>query len=194
MNTTQAYRTASHDIDPIYLKRWSPRSFINKEVPNDVLLSVFEAARWAPSAANIQPWHFVVAKTEEERDTFHSFIYEGNVEWCKKAPVLIAITSKMDSDRFGNNITHAFDTGAAWGFLSLEAARKGLITHAMGGFDRDKAREVLQVPDNFAIQAIIALGYMGEKELLEEKLQEREKPSNRKKVEEFISAGTFSNE
>lgn len=192
MNNVKEFRTASHDIDPIYLQRWSPRSFLNKEVPDNVLHSIFEAARWAPSAANMQPWHFVVARNNEDRAKFLSFVNESNVAWCKKAPVLIAITSKMDSERFGDNITHAFDTGAAWGYLALEATRKGLITHGMGGFDRDKAREVLQVPENYAIQAIIALGYKGEKEILEEKFHEREKPSNRKEVDEFISEGIFA--
>ncbi|ASN04815.1 nitroreductase family protein [Virgibacillus necropolis] len=194
MNNVKEVRTATHDIDPIYLQRWSPRSFQNKEVPENLLHGIFEAARWAPSAANMQPWHFVVARNDQDRAKFHSFIFDNNVEWCKNAPVLIAITSKMDSERFGDNVTHAFDTGAAWGYLALEATRKGLATHGMGGFDRDKAREVLQVPDNYAIQAIIALGYKGEKELLEEKFHEREKPSNRKEVDEFISEGMFTKE
>lgn len=191
MTSLKEYRTASHDIDPIYLKRWSPRSFLNKEVPESVLHSIFEAARWAPSAANMQPWHFVVARNEADHEKFLSFINENNVLWCKHAPVLIAITSKMDSDLFGDNITHAFDTGAAWGYLALEATRKGLITHGMGGFDRDKAREVLQVPDNYAIQAVVAIGYKGEKETLDEKFHDREKPSDRKEVNEFISEGMF---
>lgn len=194
MTVLKEFRTAAHDIDPIYLKRWSPRSFLNKEVPESVLHSVFEAARWAPSAANMQPWHFVVARNQEDREKFLSFIYEGNVEWCQHATVLIAITSKMDSDRFGDNVTHAFDTGAAWGYLALEATRKGLITHGMGGFDRDKAREVLEIPGNYAIQAIVALGYKGEKETLDEKFHERETPSNRKEVGSIISEGTFTQE
>lgn len=188
---TNEFRTASHDIDPIYVQRWSPRSFLDKEVPEEVLLSVFEAARWAPSAANLQPWHFVVARNDDDRAAFHSFINTGNVEWCKKAPVLIAVTSKMDSERFGDNVTHAFDTGAAWGYLALEASRKGLITHGMGGFDREKAKKVLQIPDNYAIHAIIALGYQGNKEQLDEKFLAREKPSARKEVETFISEGIF---
>lgn len=184
------FRMASYDIDPIYLKRWSPRSFLNKDVPEDVLYSVFEAARWAPSAANMQPWRFIVARSKADREKFLTFINEGNVAWCDKAPVLVAVVSKMNSER-GENVTHAFDTGAAWGFLALEAARKGLVTHAMGGFNREQAKEVLHIPENYAIHAIVALGYQGEKEVLQEKFQEREKPSDRNEVGEFLFEGTF---
>lgn len=191
MTSVKEFRTASHDIDPIYLKRWSPRSFLNKEVPESVLRSIFEAARWAPSAANMQPWHFVIARNEKDHEKFLSFINENNVAWCKNAPVLIAVTSKMDSERFGDNVTHAFDTGAAWGFLALEATRQGLSTHGMGGFDREQAKEVLQIPDNYAVQAVIALGYRGDKETLDEKFHDREIPSNRKETDEFISEGMF---
>src|SRR5699024_4274146 len=148
------FRQAAFDIDPAFINRWSPRSFQDKEVPNDVLHSVFEAARWAPSAANLQPWRFVFARSDKDRDTFLSFINEGNVAWCKKAPVLIAVISKTDRAPGKNNRTHAFDTGAAWGYLALEASRKGLITHGMGGFDREKAKDVLNIPENYTVNAI----------------------------------------
>ncbi|WP_164668187.1 nitroreductase family protein [Virgibacillus doumboii] len=192
MYEVKEFRKVSYDIDPIYIKRWSPRSFLNKEVSDDVLHSLFEAARWAPSAANMQPWRFVVARTEKDREKFLSFINEGNVAWCKKAPVLTAVVSKMDAKTTGGtNPTHAFDTGAAWGYLALEAARKGLAVHAMGGFDKTKAKEVLGIPENYAVHAIVAIGFQGEKEALLEKLQEREKPSDRNEVDTFISEGTF---
>jgi len=189
----QTFREASHDIDPIYIERWSPRSFLNKEVPEDMLHSIFEAARWAPSAANIQPWRFVIARKQEDREKFLSFMFEGNAIWCDKAPVLVAIVSKTDSEfTKGHNPSHAFDTGAAWGYLALEAARKGLVSHAMGGFHKDKAKEVLNIPQNYEVHAIVAIGYRGEKEVLTEQLHEREKPSNRNEIETFISEGTFS--
>lgn len=191
MELTQG-RKASYQIDPIFTERWSPRSFLNKEVPNDILNSIFEAARWAPSAANVQPWRFVIARSEEDRQRFISFIAPTNVVWCKKAPVLVAIISKTDEERFGGmNPTHSFDTGAAWGYLALEATRKGLITHGMGGFDREKAKEVLGIPENYFVNAIVAVGYQGEKELLEESFHDREKPSDRKPIEEFVFEGLF---
>ncbi|MBT2217622.1 nitroreductase family protein [Virgibacillus dakarensis] len=187
MIEVEAFRKASYDIDPIYVNRWSPRSFLDKEVPEDILHSVFEAARWAPSAANIQPWRFVTARKQTDRERFLTFINEGNVAWCKKAPVLIAVISKTDSETTGgHNQAHAFDTGTAWGYLALEAFRKGLITHAMGGFDREKAKEVLNIPENYNVHAIVALGYKGEKDLLMEQYRDREKPSSRKEVEEFM--------
>lgn len=155
--------------------------------------TVFEAARWAPSAANVQPWRFVVARTGVDREKFHSFIFDGNVAWCEKAPVLIAVVSKNDSELLGGeNPSHAFDTGAAWGYLALEAARKGLATHAMGGFDRAKAKEILNIPENYTAHAIVAIGYQGERDDLQQQLQEREKPSDRNEVDTFISEGTFA--
>src|SRR5699024_2012827 len=159
MMEVKEFRKASYDIDPIYVNRWSPRSFLDKEVSDDILYSVFEAARWAPSAANKQPWRFIIAREQADRDKFLSFINEGNVIWCNKAPVLVALLSKTDNEDGGHNPSHAFDTGAAWGFLALEAYRKGLVTHAMGGFDREKAKEVLSIPENYTVHAIVALGY-----------------------------------
>lgn len=191
MNTTK-YRQAQYDIDPIYLERWSPRSFSSKEVEADKLNAIFEAARWAPSAANWQPWRFVYAKTKEDREKFLSFINENNVVWCKNAPVLVTILSKTTRNEEGDpNITHAFDTGTAWGYLTLEATRQGLITHGMGGFDRNKAKEVLQVPEEYEVQAIFALGYYDPNVELPERLQKRELPSDRNPITRFVSEGIF---
>lgn len=185
-------RVAAHDIDPIYLKRWSPRSFSDKDVEQSTLNSLFEAARWAPSAANIQPWQFIYAKSQEDRELFLTFIKDGNTSWCKHAPVLIAAASKSNWPKSDDkNPTHAFDTGAAWGYLALEAARKGLFAHAMGGFDREKAKKTLELPNEYQVHAIIAVGYQGQKETLDEKNHKREMPSNRKPIENFICEGKF---
>ncbi|HLR69469.1 nitroreductase family protein [Virgibacillus alimentarius] len=192
MQDVQEFRKASYDIDPIYTKRWSPRSFLNKSVPEDVLHSIFEAARWAPSAANIQPWRFIIARTEEDRKKFLDFMFDGNAIWCDKAPVLVAVVSKTVSEfTKGYNPSHAFDTGTAWGYLALEAARKGLASHAMGGFHKDKAKEILNIPEDYTVHAIIAVGYRGDKQTLPEKFQDREQPSNRNEIEMFISEGAF---
>jgi len=185
------YRQAEYDVDPVYLRRWSPRSFSEREVPLDTLMSLFEAARWAPSANNEQPWRFIVARTEEERKLFYSFIHESNRVWCENAPALVAVASVGTSSRGTPNRTHAFDAGAAWGLLALEAVRKGLITHAMGGFDREKARLALGVPDDVELHAIVAIGYRGPKETLPPHLQEREKPSSRKSIRETVFFGLY---
>ncbi|WP_248924600.1 nitroreductase family protein [Paenibacillus hamazuiensis] len=187
------FRQPAFEITPQFIDRWSPRSFLEKEVPEQVLYSVFEAARWAPSASNLQPWKFIIARTEEDRERFYSFIMPGNLIWCKKAPVLAVIASHTTSER-GFNAAHAFDTGAAWGYLALEATRQGLITHAMGGFEKDKAREVLNVPADYELHAVVAIGYQGDKEALPENLQEREQPNQRRPLKESLFEGTFGKE
>lgn len=191
LNTAVANeRRPAYDIDSVYINRWSTRSFLNKPVEDQVLLGVMEAARWAPSAFNYQPWKFIIARTEEDRQKFYSFISEFNLAWCKAAPVLIMVASHTASER-GDFPSHAFDTGAAWGFLSLEATRKGLATHPMTGFDFAKAREILNIPDDYQLQALVALGYPGPKEILPEALQERERPSDRNAVEQSLFEGGF---
>ncbi|WP_077623713.1 nitroreductase family protein [Sediminibacillus massiliensis] len=187
----QELRKPAYDIDPVYIQRWSPRSFQDKEVQEDTLFSLFEAARWAPSALNIQPWRFILARTKEDKERFQSFIMEGNRTWAEKAPVLFLIISRKTDDKIGDNVSHAFDAGTAWGYLSLEAARKGLITHPMGGFHKDMAREVLNIPDDYALHAVVAVGYQGEKQALPEKLQQREQPSDRRSLKESVFEGTF---
>ncbi|MCU9614793.1 nitroreductase family protein [Caldibacillus lycopersici] len=186
-------REASYPIDTVYLQRWSPRSFLNKPIPEETLFSLFEAARWAPSAFNNQPWRFILARTEEDREKFYSFISEFNLNWCKNAPVLSLIISETENER-GFNKTHAFDTGAAWGYLSLEATKKGLVTHPMTGFNFEKARSVLNIPEKFAINALVAIGYQGEKNSLPEVLQERENPSPRRGIKASLFEGSFGME
>lgn len=192
-SVVEKFRQPTYEIDPVFLNRWSPRSFLEKEVPQDVLLSLFEAARWAPSAFNLQPWRFILARTKEDREKFYPFIGEFNRTWCEKAPVLALIISKVASDN-GPNRSHSFDTGSAWGHLALEAVKKGLITHPMTGFDFDKAREALNVPEDYAIEALIAIGYQGEKNALPDHLQQREQPSPRRPLEESLFEGGFGQE
>lgn len=187
-------RKAAYDIDPIYLKRWSSRAFADRDVSDDVLYSLFEAARWAPSSGNMQPWHYIIARTKEDRERFLTFMNKGNAIWCDKAPVLVAVFSRKPWVEGGRDInpTHAFDTGTSWGFLALEATRKNLVAHAMGGFNRELAKKVLHIPHSYDIHAIIAIGYRGEKSQLTNSLQEREKPSDRKKISEFVFEGKFN--
>lgn len=189
---TTTMRKAEHQIDPIHLKRWSSRAFSSKPVEDTKLHSIFEAARWAPSAANWQPAHFVYAQKQEDLAKFHSFINENNVEWCQAAPVLVAVISKLTRNEEGDaNPFHAFDTGTAWGYLSLEAARQGLLTHGMGGFDRGKAKEVLDIPEEYEVQAVIAVGYHDPDAPLSERNKAREIPSNRRPLSEFLFEGSF---
>jgi nitroreductase len=187
----QAQRKPEHDLDPQFLNRWSPRSFLSKPVPDEALMSVFEAARWAPSGSNQQPWRYIVARSEEDRAVFHSFIVEGNLEWCKRAPVLVLLASERLTSNGNPNPSHLFDAGTSWGYLALEAARQGLITHAMGGFHKDAAKQALQLPETIDPCIVIAIGYRGPLEQLTEPQQSREKPSPRRDMTEILHEGQF---
>lgn len=190
-------RSADHPIDPIFLDRWSPRAFTGEAMTQETLLSLFEAARWAPSAANGQPWRFVYGhRGTEAFDRIYNTLDEGNRRWADKAAVLIAIVSQTHRANADGELrpafTHAFDTGAAWAYLALEATRAGYHAHAMGGIDRDKAKDVLGIPDGFRVEAGLAIGKIAPKETLPEDLLKREVPSTRKPVTDFISEGRFS--
>jgi nitroreductase len=184
----KSYRKSEYPIIPIFLNRWSPRAYSDRKVSEQDLLTVLEAAHWAPSSNNDQPWRFFVAKTDENLELFHSFINEFN-RWSFKAPVLILIGSDKLRANGDPNGPHAFDSGTAWGFLALQAKVLGLITHAMGGFDRTKARTVLNVPDHIELHAVITLGYQGDKNELPERAREREVPNTRRPLNEVIYEG-----
>jgi nitroreductase len=186
-------RTADHDIDPIFVNRWSPRSMTGEEIDDDELMSLFEAARWAPSSFNNQPWRFIYSKrTGKEWTKFLDLLNEGNKIWAKDAGVLVVIISRKNFEYNEKpSITHQFDTGAAWENLALEASIRGIVAHAMQGFDYRKAKEDLNIPDNFDVMAMIAIGKRGPIEKLPPKLQEVEHPNNRKPLNELIMEGCF---
>jgi nitroreductase len=185
------HRKAQFEIEPMFLNRWSPRAYSEQPIDDETLFRIFEAARWAPSAFNLQPWRFIIARTEEDRNKFLSFIMEGNVAWCRKAPVLAVLVSHTAHPNGGTNRAHAFDAGAAWGYLALQATQLGIYAHAMGGFDRDKAREVLQLPADYEPHIVISLGYYGDPQDLPEALQAREVPSTRRPLQETVFEGQF---
>jgi nitroreductase len=153
---------------------------------------LFEAARWAPSEYNLQPWHFVYAKRGTKSfEAFLDLLVDFNKMWADKAGALVVVVSRHTFDDGQKSRTHAFDTGAAWQNLALQASMNGLVAHGMGGFDYDKAKKALNIPDDYQVQAMIAIGKPGKKEDLPTRMQEVEKPSTRKKVEEFAFEGTF---
>lgn len=179
------FRTADHEIAELFLNRWSPRAYADTPVADDVLNRIFEAARWAPSSGNNQPWRFIVAKQQQDLEKFYPALMEGNLLWAKNAPVLVAVAS--DNTKGSNE----FDAGTAWGFLSLQAAKEGLVTHPMSGIYKDVLKEQLNVPENFDVHLVISVGYKGEKESLSEELQARETPSGRKPLAEIVFEGSF---
>lgn len=180
-------RVFNHEIMPEIKSRWSPRAFSAKKVPEEVLMALLEAARYAPSCSNEQPWQFLIADSAEKLVHLRSVLDEGNQKWANNAPVLILVTSRKSFDKSGNlNHWQMFDAGAAWGYLSLEAERRGLITHAMGGFDRDKARRKFSIPDDLEIITVIAVGFYGDKSELSEFNQNREHPQTRKEINQLL--------
>jgi len=190
------YRKSEYSVDEIFLKRWSPRAMSGEEISNDELMSLFEAARWAPSSFNNQPWRFLYARRNTNNwELFFNLLVEGNKTWVKNAAALIVIVSKKTFDHNGNpSKTHSFDTGAAWQNLALQGSLKGLIVHGMQGFDYDKAREVLNIPDGYEVEAMVAVGKPGRKEDLPERLQQREVPSDRKNLSDIAFEGMFKEE
>ena len=186
-------REPGYDIQPLILRRWSPRAMTGEEMSDEELLPLFEAARWAPSSYNAQLWRFLYAKRNTEHwNTFFDLIVEGNQAWAKDASVLVLVISRKNFE-FNDkpSITHQFDAGSAWENLALEATARGLVTHGMEGFDYEKAREVLEVPDDFDVLAMIAIGKQAKKETLPEKMQEMEAPNQRRPLKEIIMQGKF---
>lgn len=187
-------RKADYDITPLLLNRWSPRSMTGEPLPDDELFALFEAARWAPSSYNAQLWRFIIAR-RQETDTFERFVNlltPNNQVWAKNAAALGVIASRTHFEHNEKpSVTHAFDTGAAWENLALEASRRGLVAHGMQGFDYQRAQSELHIPAEFDVHAMVAIGRRGPPEKLPEKLQAVEKPNDRRPLREILFNGTF---
>lgn len=182
----------SAQVDSLFLERWSPRAMSGKEVCDDDLMALFEAARWAPSSYNEQPWRFIYAKKGTEQwDTFMDLLVPFNQTWCKNGSVLIVIISKNSSANGDFNGLHSFDTGSAWENLALQGSLKGLVVHGMGGFDYNKARLALHIPNDYTVEAMCVIGHPGDISMLPEQLRNSEKPSGRKKIAEIVCQGEF---
>ena len=175
---------------PVFHERWSPRAFDDREVPAETLKKVFEAARWAASSFNEQPWRFIVGR---KGDKVYEKIFESlganNQKWAKTAPVLMLGAAKTKFSHNGTpNRVALYDLGAAASYMTLEAAALGLATHQMAGFDTDKAKKLFGIPEDYVMGAAIALGYQGEPEKLEDAGQREQetKPRSRKPLGEFV--------
>jgi nitroreductase len=181
-------------IDPMFTARWSPRAFDGRPLTDEELLTLLEAARWAPSCFNAQPWRFAYAlQGSEHWAPLFDTLVEGNQAWTRQAGALIAVIARTEFEHNDRpSPTHAFDAGAAWMSLALQARRMGLFAHGMLGFDQEKLRSALQVPELYATPAVVAVGHPGNVEDLPERYREREKPSSRKPLGEIVFAGTFS--
>lgn len=181
-------RNYNYDILKVIQERWSPRAFDpHKKVLREDLYALIEAARYAPSCFNEQPWRFLIAEDEERKALVIGALTPSNQEWAVHAPVLMVIAAVPTFSQSGKqNRWHQFDTGTAWGYLTLEAQKRGLITHAMGGFNVDVMRTNFNLPDDLSIMAVVAIGYMGSAERLSDKNKEKEKPNHRKPIGELL--------
>jgi len=194
---TSSPRTSDFPIDPLFLERWSPRAFDGSEMPDADLSAMFEAARWAPSAFNSQPWHFLYAKRDDaDWERFLSLLIPWNRAWAQTASVLVFIVSDSlpATDREGApkpSSTHAFDTGAAWVSLALQATRMGYHAHGMSGIEYALARAELALTERYQLNAVCAIGRIGDPAQLDEKQRAREHPNDRKPQSAFVHRGGF---
>jgi len=190
-------RSVARPVDRLFLDRWSPRAFDASKVDQLDLDTILDAARWAPSAFNYQPWRFLYAHRDStDWERFLGLLLPFNAAWAEPAGVLIFVLSDslIETGASPAHIashSHSFDTGAAWALLALQATRLGYHTHGMSGIDQEKARAELSVPDRFRIEAAVALGRRAEKAILPESLQAREGPSGRRELEEYAYPGSF---
>ena len=181
-------------IHELLKKRWSPRAFDERPVEADKLLSLFEAARWAPSSNNGQPWRFLVARKESkaEYDRLFNCLVEGNQKWAHRAPVLLLSVAKLQFEDGSANRHALHDTGMAAENLAIQATALGLVTHQMAGFDVEKARVDLKIPSGYEPVAMIAVGYPGELASLPDRLRERElQPRSRQPISEWTFSGQW---
>jgi nitroreductase len=193
-------RVADHPVSALFLQRWSPRALTGEPIPDDVLFQLFEAARFAPSSYNSQPWRFVYVKRGAPAwPKLFAALSDRNQAWACNASALILVASKPNFTPPGQSEeiasrSHSFDAGAAWASLAFQAALLGWSTHALGGFDIEKAREATAAPKTYHLEAIIAVGKRADKSVLPESLQAIEKPNARRPIADFVFADTFPGE
>jgi nitroreductase len=184
-----------HPVHELIRTRWSPRAFSNQSVSEQILASLFEAARWAPSCFNEQPWDFILAKRDDS-DAFSKMLgclTERNQAWAKEAGVLIIAVAKTDFDHNGSPNRHAFyDTGQAVAGLTVQATALGIQLHQMAGFSQEQARKVYAIPKGHEPLTAIALGYPGDPETLPDQLRKMELADRkRKSVSQFVFSGRW---
>jgi nitroreductase len=187
---------ANPEVLDVIVERWSPRSFVESAVPQADLDLILEAAGWAPSAFNLQPWRFLYAhRGDGNWERFLSLLVDFNRTWAKDASVLVFVVSdilqRKEDGTAAPNHSHSFDAGAAWVLAALQATAMGYHAHAMSGVKFEEAKRELEIPDDHRIEAAIVIGRQGLKDRLPEALQQREQPSGRKPVSEFAWAGNF---
>jgi nitroreductase len=189
----QHKRTVQNGVSELFVHRWSPRAMSGESVTDQELYTLFEAARWAPSSYNSQPWRFIYAKRNTPAwNVMFDLLVDFNKQWAQNAGALVLIVSKDTFDHNGEpSRTHSFDTGAAWQNFALQGSINGLVVHGMGGFDYERAKSVLRIPSGYTIQAMAAIGKPGSLNALPSSLRDMEKPSDRNELVSFVFEGAF---
>lgn len=190
-------RQTDQPVNALFLERWSPRAFDGKPMPAADLMTVLDAARWAPSANNNQPWRFIYGiHGTEAFDRLASLLVDGNRRWAEKAGALVFIVSVDKTGQPGDAErraipTHSFDAGAAWMALALQARMLGYFTHAMAGVKKDEIPAALGFNGDMTMEAAVAIGHMGQPDSLPEELKAREKPNQRHPLSDLAFEGGF---
>ena len=186
-------RGADQGVHPLIFNRWSPRSMTGEEMTEEELMALFNAAKWAPSSYNNQPWRFLYArKNTASWPIFFNLMIEFNQGWAKNAAALVVIISHKNFEHNDKpSMTHSFDTGAAWMAMALEGSFRGYVVHGMEGFNYEKARKDLNIPDTYQVEAMAAVGKRAPLEQLSPDLQKKESPSMRKETQEIAIEGLF---
>ncbi len=190
-------RVPAHPVEPMFINRWSPRAFSDAEISEPELLALLEAARWAPSSYNVQPWRFIYAlRNGEGWSGLLDSLLPFNAAWAQRASALLLIASyelvtPPGATAASPSLAHSFDAGAAWMQFALAAELAGWSTHAMGGFDRTKAAAAVALPPDFSLHCVIALGQRGNPATLPEALQARESPTPRRPLAETAFRARF---
>jgi|SRR5580658_6920206 nitroreductase len=187
-----AHRKAAHAIEPLFADRWSSRALSGESVAEDELMKLLEAARWAPSSGNFQPWRMLYARRESMHwPVFLELLMEGNRVWAQRAGALVLFLSRTVDDQGKPVTTHSYDTGAAWENFALQGWLLGLVVHGIAGFDRSRAREALQVPEHYHVEAMAVVGRPGNPELLPDHHRQRELPNSRHPLAQLACEGPF---
>ena len=187
-------RSTEYPIDDIFLQRYSSRAMSGEAISKEEIMTLFDAARWSPSSMNAQPWRFIYAmRGTPEFEKLFSFIMDKNQIWAKNSSALILLVSKNNLDDGSFSVPHSFDAGSAWENLALQASYLKFVSHAIGGFDKKLAKESLEISDDYTVEIMITIGKPGKIEDLPEALQAREKPNQRKNLEEIVFEGSFKN-
>ncbi|WP_445665505.1 nitroreductase family protein [Fodinibius sp. AD559] len=184
-----------YPIHELLQKRWSPRAFSEKSIDTKLLNQLFEAARWAPSSYNEQPWRFIIARKQDQEayEQLASVMNDFNQSWAADAPVLVLALTKTTFDLDGRDNPHAgHDLGQAIAHLTFEATKHDLYVHQMAGILPKKARELYEIPDDYKPMTMFAIGYKGNPESLNDKLQKQEtSPRIRKDLDEIVFDGEW---